>query len=260
MPGSKTVFDHYQIDLGKESVEKYVDQGDTVIHLAWRSNPAVTGEDVEEEMALNWPAFNDLVTVCAKKHAKIVFVSSGGTIYGKPNYIPIDEGHPKNPISAYGKVKLKAEDAIREAHKRHGLSYVIVRPSNLYGPGFSLDKGLGVIGHWVEMVKHNQPLKMIGAGLQTRDFIHVEDLCNGLLSSIHLQNETINLGSGIGISLKELSGLFQELSEEALEIIHLEDRNFDVDTNVLSIEKVSELTGWKPAISLKEGISRLLSH
>lgn len=246
------------IDLADESLVDHINKDDVVIHLAWRSNPAVTGADLTAEMGLNWDASRNVINVCAAKEAKLMFVSSGGTVYGKPEYLPIDEKHPTNPISAYGSVKLKVEEAIKEANKKSGLQYIILRPSNLFGPGFSLEKGLGVIGHWVEMVKKNQPIKMVGEGELVRDFVHVDDLCRGILSCLRLENETLNLGSGNGTSLNELSIIFKRLIGRPLKIEHLESRGFDVQSNVLSIEKIQRLTNWSPAITLEQGIADLL--
>ncbi|MEQ8905495.1 NAD-dependent epimerase/dehydratase family protein [Ekhidna sp.] len=252
----------HKIDLASDSgaLNDLVEEGDKVIHLAWKSNPAVTGADIEAEKQLNWEASKNVIDVCTNKNAKMIFISSGGTVYGEPEYLPIDEEHPTNPISAYGIIKLKVEQAIREASVQNGLQFVILRPSNLYGQGFSLKKGLGVIGHWVDMIKNNQPIKMVGEGVLTRDFIHVDDLCKGILNCINLNNETLNLGTGKGISLKELSVIFEKLIDRPLDIIHLEDRNFDVDTNILSVKKVQKLTGWKPLVSIEVGIDQLLGN
>lgn len=250
----------FVLDLATDSLALHIDKDDTVIHLAWRSNPSITGSDVDAEMELNWKASQNLINVCSRKKAKLIFISSGGTVYGKPSYTPIDETHPTNPISAYGQVKLKVEQSIKEARAKNGLKYVILRPSNLYGPGFNLEKGLGVIGHWVEMIRTGKPIQMVGEGNLTRDFIHIDDLCKGILNCLKLENETLNLGSGTGVSLKELSGVFENLIQRQLEIIHLEDRKFDVETNVLAISKVQKLTNWTSEISLAKGIASLLKE
>ncbi|MEO9482437.1 MAG: NAD-dependent epimerase/dehydratase family protein [Ekhidna sp.] len=257
-PISTLSYDQFVVDLANDSLAQHIDSEDVVIHLAWRSNPAVTGSDVDAEMALNWNASKNVIALCASKNAKLIFISSGGTVYGTPSYLPIDESHPTKPISAYGQVKLKVEDAIREASEKKGLRYVILRPSNLYGPGFSLKKGLGVIGHWVEMIKTNKAIQMVGEGELVRDFIHIDDLCKGILSCLRLENETLNMGAGKGTSLNELSSIFEKLIKRPLEIDHLESRGFDVKTNVLSIKKIQQLADWSPSISLEQGISQLL--
>lgn len=259
-PSLSVHYDQFTLDLADKSLGKLIDTDDVAIHLAWRSNPAVTGSDVDVEMELNWEASKNLIEACASKNAKLVFISSGGTVYGKQQYLPIDEIHPTKPVSAYGEVKLRVEKEIEEKGSRDQLKYVILRPSNLYGPGFSLKKGLGVIGHWVEMIREGKPIQMVGQGELVRDFIHIDDLCKGILSCLELENETLNIGSGKGVSLKELSLIFESLIQKPLEIKHLEDRNFDVDTNVLSIDKIQQLTGWSPTISLEEGIRRLLAE
>ncbi|WP_436517822.1 NAD-dependent epimerase/dehydratase family protein [Ekhidna sp. To15] len=250
--------EQYVLDLADQKLADCVDSKDVIIHTAWRSNPSVTGEDIEAEMELNWAASKNLIDVCIEKKAKLIFISSGGTVYGRPEYLPIDEIHPTNPVSAYGAVKLKVEEAIKEASVKSGMQYVILRPSNLYGPGFSLKKGLGVIGHWVDMIQHKQPIKMVGKGELVRDFIHIDDLCKGILSCMSVENETLNMGSGKGTSLDELRIIFEELIHRPLDIIRLEDRDFDVKTNVLSIDKIQKLTAWYPRITLSQGIKRLL--
>lgn len=251
-------YEQHVLDLKDRALRDHINKEDVVIHLAWRSNPSVTGEDIAAEMELNWAASENLIDVCVEQNAKLIFISSGGTVYGKPEYLPIDELHPTNPVSAYGAVKLKVEKAIKEASTQSGMKYVILRPSNLYGPGFSLKKGLGVIGHWVDMIKNNQAIKMVGRGELVRDFIHIDDLCKGILSCLTVENEILNMGSGKGTSLDELRIIFEELIHRPLDIVRLEDRDFDVKTNVLSIDKIQKLTSWHPRITLSQGIERLL--
>lgn len=251
-------YDTYAIDLADPSLENLIQENDVVIHLAWRSNPAITGGDVEAESELNWPASENLINVCTRKKAKLVFASSGGTVYGHPDEVPTKETHPTNPISAYGKVKLEVEKAIMKAHKGYGLQYLILRPSNLYGPGFNLKKGLGVIGHWVDTIKQGNSLKMVGDGQLTRDFIHVNDLCQGIMTALKVENEILNLGTGEGVSLNDLKQTFEKILGRTLPVVHLEDRKHDVEVNVLAIEKMRKLTNWTPKIKLEEGIRKLL--
>lgn len=251
-------FSKHEIDLADPSLSELIEPEDMVIHMAWRSNPVITASDISKEEAMNWAASINLIDACIRKKAKLIFISSGGAVYGHPEYDPIDEKHPTRPISAYGQLKLKVEQAILEAHKHSGLKYLIFRPSNLYGPGYSLQKGLGVIGHWVEMIKQNKPLKMVGDGMLTRDFIHADDLSRGILQALPVENEILNLGSGIGISLLELKQLFEKIISGKIKAIHLDSREHDVKKNILSIDKLHLLTGWSPMIPLEAGIRELL--
>lgn len=251
---------YHSLDLSDGSLYQHIEEDDIVIHLAWRSNPSVTGEDIHAEMELNWDASENLINVCSSNKAKLVFISTGGAIYGRPEYLPLDEVHPTNPVSAYGVVKLKVEEAIKEASVKSGMKYVILRPSNAYGPGFSTEKGLGVIGHWVERIKKQEPIKMVGRGELVRDYIHIDDLCRGILSCIELEQQILNLGTGVPTSLLDLSRLFREIADHPIQVINLENRIFDVTTNVLSIDKIQKLTNWVPLIPLQRGISDLLKN
>lgn len=250
--------DSFLLDLASLEVAEMIDENDVVIHLAWRSNPSLTGSDVEAERKLNWGASKNLIDICTKKKAKLLFISSGGTVYGRPAYTPIDEKHPLAPISAYGKVKLEVEEEILRSSEKEGLKYVILRPSNLYGPGFSTDKGLGVIGHWVRQIKESQPLRIVGDGEQVRDFIHVDELSDAIMHCIDLENEILNVGTGTGISLNHLRKIFEEVIGYQIEVIRLEERDFDVANNVLSIEHIRQITSWKPHILLSKGIAELM--
>lgn len=248
----------HSLNLSDPLLSQHVEEDDIVIHLAWRSNPSVTGEDVDAEMEFNWDLSRNLIDVCSANKAKLIFISTGGAIYGKPEYLPIDEVHPTNPVSAYGAVKLKVEEAIKKASAESQMKYVILRPSNAYGPGFSLEKGLGVIGHWVERIKKHEPIQMVGKGDLVRDYIHIDDLCRGILSCIDLEQQILNLGTGVPTSLYDLSLLFGELSDSSIQVVNVENRTFDVPINVLSIDKVKELSNWTPTVSLKKGIADLL--
>lgn len=253
-------FDSHSIDLANSELDELISEGDTVIHLAWRSNPAVTGADIQAELDLNWQPTKNLIDICARKGAKLIFISSGGTVYGKSVYSPMDEEHETNPISAYGQVKLKVEEEILKQHKESGLKYLILRPSNLYGPGFSIDKGLGVIGHWVRMIKEEKSLLIVGDGEQVRDYIHVDDLCNAIMSCLNVDNEIFNIGTGEGVSLNQLKEIFEEVVGRQINSEFLDSRTFDVLDNTLSIDKIQKTTGWNPSISLQDGIKNLLSE
>jgi UDP-glucose 4-epimerase len=255
----KCKYDRHAIDLSSPDLSDLITSNDVVIHLAWRSNPAVTGADVNTESELNWIPSSNLIDVCVQKNAKLIFISSGGVVYGKSMYLPIDEDHPTNPISAYGEVKLRVEKMILRKNQETGLQYVILRPSNLYGPGFSTKKGLGVIGHWVEKIRDNESIQIIGDGEQVRDFIHVDDLSRAILKCLTIENEIFNVGTGDGVSLNQLKSLFESAIGKEIEVVRTDSRSFDVNQNVLSVKKIKRLTSWRPKIDLIKGIKDLIA-
>lgn len=228
-------------DLAELPIENWLADVDMLIHLAWSSTPSLTKTNLEREIELNWQVSKRILDACVKSKTKLVFLSSGGTIYGEAQYLPIDEEHPKNPISAYGMVKWKVEQEILELHEVSGLEYVILRPSNTYGPGFDNSKGYGIIGHWIDQIKKNQKVVIFGDGNTKRDFIHVTDLVYLIIQSLKFSKVTLNVGSDEVISLNQLHALFEEITKQKVEIEFLKTRPFDVKYNQLLLERMKIL-------------------
>ena len=184
--------------------------------------------------------------------SRFVFFSSGGTIYGNTD-LPISEDHPIAPMSLYARSKAGIEDLIRKSD----LPYLILRLSNPYGGYQIAEKKQGVIPILIRRALRNEPFEMYVSGDSVRDYFYISDLgqaVTGLLECGAV-NDTVNVGSGQGTSLNEIIRLVQEATGETVSIIQKASEMPVVQSIVLNIEKLKRLTGYEPAVSLREGIA-----
>ena len=184
--------------------------------------------------------------------SRFVFFSSGGTIYCNTD-LPISEDHPIAPMSLYARSKAGIEDLIRKSD----LPYLILRLSNPYGGYQIAEKKQGVIPILIRRALRNEPFEMYVSGDSVRDYFYISDLgqaVTGLLECGAV-NDTVNVGSGQGTSLHEIIRLVQEATGETVSIIQKASEMPVVQSIVLNIEKLKRLTGYEPAVSLREGIA-----
>ncbi len=184
--------------------------------------------------------------------SRFVFFSSGGTIYGNTD-LPISEDHPIAPMSLYARSKAGIEDLIRKSD----LPYLILRLSNPYGGYQIAEKKQGVIPILIRRALRNEPFEMYVSGDSVRDYFYISDLgqaVTGLLECGAV-NDTVNVGSGQGTSLHEIIRLVQEATGETVSIIQKASEMPVVQSIVLNIDKLKRLTGYEPAVSLREGIA-----
>ena len=189
---------------------------------------------------------------------RFLYISSGGTVYGLPRTNPITEEHPTNPISSYGITKLAIEKYVAMYCGMQGIKHRILRPSNVYGEGQRLNIGQGVIGVLADLALNNKPLEIWGTGENQRDYLHVEDLAESVVSLLTYEGSehVFNVSSEEGHSVLDIVNTLRDTLGLSIDIKHLPDRGFDVPSNILSSEKLRIETGWTPRVSWEAGISR----
>lgn len=226
-----------------------------VVHLVSTLIPGSTFEDYTKEYNnMIFPSIL-LMQYCAEKNIQFVFFSSGGTIYGNGEGMKFKETDMMAPISYYGWSKQMMENSILFAHRTQGLKYLIIRPSNPYGPGQSLHGSQGLIAVAIGKVIENKPLEIWGDGSSIRDYIYIDDLCFAVCQLLQSQiiNKTINIGSGIGYSVNEVLTIINSISHGNLRVDFLPSRNVDVSSIVLDIARLREIMDFHPRC-LEEGI------
>lgn len=229
---------------------------DAVCHLINTTVPGTSNLDPVADVESNLISTLELLEQMRKKKLyRILYLSSGGTVYGNPESSPISESHPLNPISSYGIVKMAIEKYLYMYQQLYGLQPVILRPANPYGPRQGHAGVQGLIGTLLGKVLADEALEIWGDGSVVRDYIHVSDLarlCVGALESKVCG--VFNGGSGVGHSINEIVSLICETTGEQLKTNYLEGRAFDVKEVVLDISRAKETFGWQPEISLADGI------
>lgn len=241
-------------------ISRLLDTHQEVIHLAYATVPNTSFENPLGDLLQNLPPTVQLFSEAADRGAKLILVSSGGTVYGEAEKLPIRETHRTKPISPYGVTKLTLEKYAYLYAATHGLKYVCVRPANAYGVGQRPFAGQGFIATAMASALRGRPIKIFGEHGTVRDYLYVSDLASGIVGAlVHGRlSETYNLGSGIGLSNLEVIEVFKPLMHEIgceVQIENLPERAFDVKSNVLDSTKLQIDTGWKPQVELNEGLS-----
>ncbi len=232
---------------------------DEVIHMAYASIPNTSYENPLCDLLENLPRTISLFSEIADRGIKLLHVSSGGTVYGEAESLPINETHATKPISPYGLTKLTIENYARLYRAANGLNYLCVRPANAYGVGQFPFKGQGFISTAIASVMKNKPVDVFGKTGAVRDYVYVSDLAEGILKVLEHGRfgETYNIGTGIGLSNLDIVKQFEPILNEQgyISILnHLPAREFDVKFNYLDCEKVKTETGWIPKVSINDGL------
>ena len=239
-------------------LEKVIEQqGIThVAHLVSTTLPKSSNEDKQYDLYSNVIQTLNLLDICVKHQVqKLLFMSSGGTIYGSPHCVPVAESQPNDPICSYGISKLAIEKYLFLYRHLHGLNYIALRAANPYGAGQNPLSGQGVIANFVHKMHTQQPLEVWGDGTTVRDYFHVRDLAN--LTRLALFSEVtgvFNAGSGVGVSINELIATLRSIVNQHAEVIYKEQRGLDVPAIVLDCTAAESTFGWRADTSLRAGI------
>lgn len=231
---------------------------DVVYHLISTTVPATSNMDPVGDITGNLINTVRLLELMRLQSVpRIVFFSSGGTVYGKPESSPIPESHPLRPISSYGVVKVAIENYLHMFYDLHGIEYVALRASNPYGARQGHTGLQGVIGTYISRLYAGLPIEVWGTGEIVRDFIYVEDLA-ALCVEAGASDAVgcFNAGFGEGATILETIELISQSTGIDIKPVFTPGRSFDVTHAVLNTTKARKVFGWQPTITLKEGISR----
>ena len=207
------------------------------------------------------------LNVClAASHNRVgrfVYISSS-EVYGSARIVPMSEDHPTDPTTVHGASKLVGEAYTRAVHRTHGLPTVIVRPFNGYGPREPIwGKRAEVIPKFVLRTMAGERPVIFGSGLQTRDFTWVEDLARGIVAAASCDNAlgaTINIGRGQEVSIRQLAGKVLAICGRGDELpIFDPPRPGDVDRQHADVRRADRLLGWRPTVSIDEGLRRYIA-
>ena len=232
---------------------------DAVLHLVSTTLPKGSNDDTVYDVQSNVVATLQMLDAMVRaKVSRIVFISSGGTVYGTPRYLPIDEAHPTDPMVSYGITKLMIEKYLNLYQQLHGIQPVILRVANPYGERQRVETAQGAIGVFLHRALSGVPIEIWGDGSVTRDYIHVQDVADAFVRALFYQGRftCFNISSGAGVSLNELVGLLREVLGKSVDVDYKVGRAFDVKLNVLSNALACNELGWAPKIALRAGLER----
>ena len=249
----------YSDYINETNFDKMLENIDVVFHLISTTN--ASNERIIREFQENVVPTIKLLDSCVKNGVKLVFFSSGGTVYGLPYSLPIDEKHRTEPISSYGIQKLSIEKCIEYYGHTYGLDYLILRISNPYGPYQNPFGNQGVISVFIANVLMGTAIEIWGDGSTIRDYIFVEDLMDACTKLVKYNgnNRVFNIGYGKGHSLKEIIEVIQKELKKKVIVNYKNSRVQDVTANVLDISLLKQEIDWTPSVSIEEGIHFMLN-
>jgi UDP-glucose 4-epimerase len=230
-----------------------------VYHLAWDTFPGTSIQAPIEDVISNVIGSINLLDACVKNDVRrIVFSSSGGTVYGRPVRLPVDENHFTDPISPYGITKLIVEKYIKLYAYLYDLKYVILRIANVYGEGQLPYRGQGVIPTFLARIYENKPIIIFGDGSIIRDYVYVTDVARAFFIAANdlSPNCIYNIGSSQEVSLIKLVEKIKTVTGKNISIRYEPARPFDVQKVILDCNFIKSKIGWDVKIDLDEGIKR----
>jgi UDP-glucose 4-epimerase len=232
---------------------------DAVIHCVSTTTPKSSNESPEFDIQSNVIGTLNLLDICARreKTGKLVFLSSGGTVYGDiGNLDLVDETHAVRPMCSYGVSKLAIEHYLEVYKHLRGLNYIALRLSNPYGERQSPLRALGALTVFLHRTLKHQNVEVWGDGSVTRDFIYVGDVADAVYrATVNPISGTFNVGTGVGLSLHDILHHITRVVGIEPSVTWLASRSFDVPKIVLDATKLRQATEWKCLTTLQDGIS-----
>lgn len=232
---------------------------DLVYHLINTSLPKTSNDDPAYDVQSNVIETLFMLEKCVQFGVKkVVFISSGGTVYGRPAQLPIAENGATEPECSYGIIKLTIEKYLALYRQLHGLDYVVLRPSNPYGSRQNPQGIQGAIPVFLGKVAKGEPIEIWGDGEVVRDYLYIDDLVDGLYRAAmsKSQERIFNLGSGQGYSLNDIVASIRAVTGADVRVNYKPGRSFDVPRIWLDINRAAKELAWKPQTSLDDGILR----
>lgn len=232
----------------------------TVFHLASATTPGNSAHQPSMEAELNLlPTLRFLDVMQDFPGRRLIFVSSGGTLYGNPEIETVPETYPTTALSYYGAGKIALESFLATFSRLTSTHLTVLRPSNLYGPGQPLKSGFGLVRTMLQHLRQGKTMEIWGDGETVRDFLYIDDMveaCCRVLAKGDTDGETFNVGAGTGHSINHLKQLVEQITGQALEVAYQPHRRVDVNRIVLDCTKIRSKLGWSPNMPLPEGLAR----
>lgn len=232
---------------------------DAVFHLVSTTLPKNSNDDPIYDVQTNIVASLQILNVMVSLNIpKIIFISSGGTVYGTPVSLPIDEFHPTNPHVSYGITKLAIEKYLLLYERLHGIRSIILRVSNPFGERQRIETAQGAVGVFMSRALQGLPVEIWGDGGVIRDYIYVGDVAEAFSKALVYSGKTnvFNIGSGSGVSLNQLIDKLENVLGFSIERNYRLGRPYDVPVNILSNQLASQELGWTPMYTLDDALRK----
>lgn len=239
------------------ALENYIEEGDCLIYLLANSMPIHSNQDIYNDAKNNVMLAIKLFDKSIQaKIKKIIFASSGGTVYGPYQHLPLDEKHPTNPNSAYGIAKLTTEKYLDLMCNNAKITGISLRIANPFGPGQLPFRGQGVIATYLASFLCEKHIEIWGDGQAIRDYLYIDDVVDAFIKAIeyHGASDVFNIGSNEGHNLTEIVDILSEITHVYPHIEYKATSGVEVNANILDNTKAKTMLSWYPRYNFKDGI------
>lgn len=252
-----------RLEFASADWDALVTEAAVVHHYVWTSLPASANNNPFGDLSANVGGTLALLEAMRRRGGgRIVFPSSGGTVYGKLESIPVAEEHALKPITAYGAGKATTEIYLGLYRRLHGLDCRVARISNPYGAGQNVTRGQGAVTTFLHCALNHLPIVIWGDGEVIRDYIHITDVAAAMVALAVIPSlgdfYTFNIGSGSGVSLNDVITEIEKYLNRGLDVRREPGRSIDVPVSVLDVSRAHSVLGWAPRLDLKDGIIRTM--
>ena len=249
----------------RDKTDKAIAGADAVVHLAAHTRVLESMANPEQNWDINTRGTANVLETCRTMNVKTFIFASSNVAVGQ-QVPPVDEAKIPKPISPYGASKLAGEALTTAYHFSYDLNTVALRFANCYGP-YSEHK-TSVIAHFIKQIMRGESLVIYGDGKQTRDFIHVDDICRAILLCLrratnnkpdtsNIWGETFQIASGKETTINSLANMLRDVTQKDFKIIYQPKRQGEIERNYSNITKARKLLGFNPEVELSNGLGSL---
>lgn len=255
----------YKIDIRDQELAKIFEKErpDFVSHHAAQMDVRRSVAEPIFDAHVNILGSINLIECCMHYEVKrIVYISTGGAVYGEPEYLPCDEAHPINPICQYGISKHTVEHYLFLYKANYGLNYTVLRYPNVYGPRQDPQGEAGVVAIFIGQMLTGKQVVINGDGEQQRDFVFVSDCAHANLLALELNksNGIYNLGTGRGTSVNQIFGELDQIIHYGRPPLHGPAKVGETRKIFLDATKANNELGWSPTVDLQDGLRRVVDY
>ncbi len=254
----------YQVDIREADLEEVFrkERPDVVDHHAAQIDVRKSVEDPMYDARVNVLGSLNVIQQCLRYQVKkFIYASTGGAVYGEPEFLPADERHPVRPLCQYGITKHTVEHYLHLYREHYGLDYTVLRYPNVYGPRQDPLGEAGVVAIFTEALMHGRRPTIFGDGTHTRDYVFVGDIVAANILAVQRGSGMIlNLGWGREVSVNDIFDTLKEYLSSDVQPIYESERLGEIHRICLDSSRAGEALGWKPEVSLKEGIKRTVQY